>query len=80
MTPRERRQPNLISGSRKRRITHGSGTNVQDLNRLLKQHKQMQKMMKKVKAGGMEKMLQGLSDMSPPGGGMGGSGGMPPYR
>ena len=34
MTPRERRQPNLISGSRKRRITQGSGTNVQDLNRL----------------------------------------------
>ncbi len=80
MTPRERRQPNLISGSRKRRITQGSGTNVQDLNRLLKQHKQMQKMMKKVKAGGIQKMLQGLGDMSPSGGGMGGSGGMPPYR
>ena len=80
MTPRERRQPNLISGSRKRRITQGSGTNVQDLNRLLKQHKQMQKMMKKVKAGGIQKMLQGLGDMSPSGGGMGGSGSMPPYR
>ena len=80
MTPRERRQPNLISGSRKRRITQGSGTNVQDLNRLLKQHKQMQKMMKKVKAGGVQKMLQGLGDISSPGGGMGGSGGMPPYR
>ena len=79
MTPRERRQPSLISGSRKRRITKGSGTNVQDLNRLLKQHKQMQKMMKKVKAGGVQKMLQGLGDTSPPGGGMG-SGGMPPYR
>ncbi len=80
MTPRERRQPNLISGSRKRRITQGSGTNVQDLNRLLKQHKQMQKMMKKVKAGGVQIMLQGLGDMSPPCGGMGGSGGIPPYR
>ncbi|MDG1987033.1 MAG: signal recognition particle protein [Halieaceae bacterium] len=80
MTPRERRQPNLISGSRKRRITQGSGTNVQDLNRLLKQHKQMQKMMKKVKAGGVQKMLQGLGDIPPPGGGMGGSGGIPPYR
>ncbi len=80
MTPRERRQPNLISGSRKRRITQGSGTNIQDLNRLLKQHKQMQKMMKKVKAGGMQKMLQGLGGMSPTGGGMGGSGGAPPYR
>ena len=80
MTPRERRQPNLISGSRKRRITQGSGTNVQDLNRLLKQHKQMQKMMKKVKAGGVQKMLQSLGDISPPDGGMGGSGGLPPYR
>ena len=47
MTPRERRNPELIQGSRKRRITRGSGTEVQDLNRLLKQHKQMQKMMKK---------------------------------
>ena len=45
MTPAERRKPDLISGSRKRRITMGSGTQVQDLNRLLKQHKQMQKMM-----------------------------------
>ncbi len=80
MTPRERRQPNLISGSRKRRITQGSGTNIQDLNRLLKQHKQMQKMMKKVKSGGIQKMLQGLDGMSPTGGDMGGSGGAPPYR
>lgn len=55
MTPEERRRPELIQGSRKRRITKGSGTQVQDLNRLLKQHKQMQKMMKKMKGGGMQK-------------------------
>ncbi len=79
MTPEERRKPDLISGSRKRRITVGSGTEVQDLNRLLKQHKQMQKMMKKMKGGGMQKMMRGLGGMMPPGGmgGMGG-GGMPP--
>ena len=72
MTPRERRNPDLIVGSRKRRITLGSGTQVQDLNRLLKQHKQMQKMMKKMKGGGMEKMMRGLGGMMPPGGGSGG--------
>ena len=68
MTPRERRNPDLIQGGRKRRITRGSGTQVQDLNRLLKQHKQMQKMMKKMKGGGMQKMMRGLGGMSPPGG------------
>ena len=75
MTPKERRNPELIQGSRKRRITQGSGTQVQDLNRLLKQHKQMAKMMKKMKGGGMEKMMRGLGGMMPPGGG-----GMPPMR
>jgi signal recognition particle subunit SRP54 len=84
MTPDERRRPELIQGSRKRRITQGSGTQVQDLNRLLKQHKQMQKMMKKMKGGGMQKMMRGLGGMMPPGGGMGGGmggpGGMPPFR
>ena len=77
MTPKERRSPELIVGSRKRRITMGSGTQVQDLNRLLKQHKQMQKMMKKMKGGGMEKMMRGMGGMMPPGGGPGGPGGMP---
>ena len=77
MTPKERRSPELIVGSRKRRITLGSGTQVQDLNRLLKQHKQMQKMMKKMKGGGMEKMMRGMGGMMPPGGGVGGPGGMP---
>jgi len=73
MTPRERRNPDVISGSRKRRITVGSGTAVQDLNRLLKQHKQMQKMMKKMKGGGMQRMMRGLGGMA---GGAGG--GLPP--
>jgi signal recognition particle subunit SRP54 len=77
MTPRERRNPELIQGSRKRRITQGSGTQVQDLNRLLKQHKQMQKMMKKMKGGGMEKMMRGLGGMMGQGGPGGGPGGMP---
>jgi signal recognition particle subunit SRP54 len=48
MTPAERRNPDVLNGSRKKRITAGSGTQIQDLNRLLKQHKQMSKMMKKV--------------------------------
>ncbi|MEZ7944127.1 MAG: signal recognition particle protein [Halioglobus sp.] len=77
MTPKERRNPELIQGSRKRRITQGSGTQVQDLNRLLKQHKQMQKMMKKLKGGGMEKMMRGLGGMMPPGGAGGTGGGFP---
>jgi len=71
MTPKERCNPDLISGSRKRRITLGSGTAVQDLNRLLKQHKQMQKMMKKMKGGGMQRMMRGLGGMpGGPGGGL----------
>ena len=81
MTPKERRNPDLLNGSRKRRITLGSGTQVQDLNRLIKQHKQMSKMMKKVgKKGGMKNMMRGMGGMMPQGG-MGGGmppGGMPP--
>ncbi len=68
MTPAERRDPELISGSRKRRIALGSGTQVQDVGRLIKQHKQMQKMMKKVTAkGGMAKMMRGMSGLMPGG-------------
>lgn len=78
MTPLERRFPDKINGSRKRRIAMGSGTQIQDVNRVLKQHKQMQKMMKKVGTkGGMAKMMRGMKGMMPPGGGMPG-GGMPP--
>jgi len=57
MTPRERRHPRLIDGSRKRRIAAGSGQAVQDVNRLLKQHGQMQKMMKKLGKGGLKKAM-----------------------
>ncbi|GAB3377900.1 signal recognition particle protein [Azotobacter armeniacus] len=68
MTPAERRDPDIISGSRKRRIALGSGTQVQDVGRLIKQHKQMQKMMKKFTAkGGMAKMMRGMSGMFPGG-------------
>ena len=70
MTPRERTNPDTLNGSRKRRITIGSGTQVQDLNRLLKQHKQMQKVMKKMKGGNMANMMRGLGGMQ--GGGSGG--------
>ena len=69
MTPKERSFPDLISGSRKRRIARGSGTEIQDVNRLLKQHKQMQKMMKKLgKKGGMTNMMRGLGGMMNQGG------------
>ncbi len=69
MTPAERRDPEIISGSRKRRIAMGSGTQVQDIGRLIKQHKQMQKMMKKFTAkGGMAKMMRGMGSMLPGGG------------
>ncbi|MCK9237590.1 MAG: signal recognition particle protein [Thiopseudomonas sp.] len=69
MTPQERRNPDIISGSRRRRIAVGSGTQVQDVGRLIKQHKQMQKMMKKFMGKGMGKMMRGLGGMLP---GMGG--------
>ena len=69
MTPKERSYPDLISGSRKRRIAMGSGTQIQDVNRLLKQHKQMQKMMKKLgRKGGMANMMRGMGGMLNPGG------------
>ena len=67
MTPKERRFPDIIKGSRKRRIAAGSGTQVQDVNRLLKQFTQMQKMMKKMGKGGMGKMLRNMKGQLPPG-------------
>ncbi|MGL5290768.1 MAG: signal recognition particle protein, partial [Vibrionaceae bacterium] len=63
MTPKERANPDLIKGSRKKRIAAGSGTQVQDVNRLLKQFTQMQKMMKKLQGGGMKNMLRGMKGM-----------------
>ncbi len=60
MTPQERRFPKVINGSRKRRIAGGSGQAVQAVNRLLKQHVQMQKMMKRFSKGGMKRMMKGI--------------------
>ena len=68
MTLHERRYPAVIKGSRKRRIAKGSGTQVQDVNRLLKQFTRMQKMMKRMRGkGGMARMLQGMRGQLPPG-------------
>ncbi|PHS20184.1 MAG: signal recognition particle protein [Kangiella sp.] len=71
MTPKEKTFPEIIKGSRKRRIASGAGTDIQEVNKMLKQFKQMQKMMKKLKGkGGMMKMMRGMKGMMPPGGGM----------
>ncbi len=67
MTLKERAFPAVIKGARKRRIAAGSGTQVQDVNKLLKQFAQMQKMMKKMKGGGMAKMMRGMKGRMPPG-------------
>ena len=60
MTPRERRQHTIINGSRRKRIAKGSGTRVQDVNRLLKNYTQLLKMLKKFNKGGMRGMPQGM--------------------
>jgi signal recognition particle subunit SRP54 len=60
MTPSERRFPKIINGSRKKRIAVGAGQQIQDVNRLLKQHMQMEKMMKRVSKGGMRKFMRGM--------------------
>lgn len=75
MTPQERAFPDIIKGSRKRRIAAGCGLQVQDVNRLIKQQMQMKKMMKKMSKGGMAKMLRGMKGGGMPPG-MGGPGGM----
>jgi signal recognition particle subunit SRP54 len=70
MTPHERRFPDIIRGSRKKRIALGSGTQIQAVNRLLKQHSQMQKMMKKMGKGGMARMMRKMGKLQgqlPPG-------------
>ncbi len=70
MTPHERQMPAVIKGSRKRRIAQGSGTQVQDVNRLLKYFTQMQKMTKQMgKRGGILSMMRNLKNRFPPGGG-----------
>ncbi|WP_334155081.1 signal recognition particle protein [Tepidimonas sp.] len=63
MTPEERRKPELIKASRKRRIAAGAGVQVQEVNRLLKEFEQMQAMMKKMKGGGLMKMMKRLGGM-----------------
>lgn len=63
MTPGERRFPKTLNGSRKRRIAAGAGVTVPDVNRLVKQHVQMQKMMKKFSKGGMKQALRGMLGM-----------------
>jgi signal recognition particle subunit SRP54 len=70
MTPLERRRPELIKASRKRRIAAGAGVQVQDVNRMLAQFEQMQAMMKKMKGGGLMKMMRRM-------GGLPGMPGMP---
>ncbi|MGO4550140.1 signal recognition particle protein [Lysobacter sp. 2RAF19] len=71
MTPKERRNPHLLNGSRRARIAKGSGTSPADVNKLLKQFQQMEKMMGKLAGGGMKGLMRGMKGM------MGGRGGMP---
>jgi signal recognition particle subunit SRP54 len=79
MTPLERNKPDVINGSRKRRIAAGAGVQIQDINRLLKQHAQMEKMMKKLATpSGISKMIKSLGRFQGKGGqGMPGAGGLP---
>jgi signal recognition particle subunit SRP54 len=63
MTRLERRKPDIIKATRKRRIALGAGVQVQDVNRLLKEFEQMQDMMKKMKGGGMMKMMKRMGGM-----------------
>jgi signal recognition particle subunit SRP54 len=67
MTPGERRRPAIIAASRKRRIAAGAGVPVQEVNRLLKQFMQMEKIMKKMKGGGLRKLMRSLSGQFPGG-------------
>ncbi len=70
MTPRERRRPEIIKASRKQRIARGSGTSVQEINKLLKQHQEASRMVKHVKKMGKKGLMRhGLSGVLPPGGG-----------
>ncbi|MCD9006376.1 signal recognition particle protein [Luteimonas sp. XNQY3] len=74
MTKKERRNPSLLNGSRRARIAAGSGTTPADVNKLMKQYMQMEKMMGKMARGGMKGMMRGLQGM------MGGMGGRMPFR
>ncbi len=65
MTPSERRKPELLKASRKRRVAAGAGVSVQEVNRLLKQFEQAQKMMKMMSKGGLSKMMRGMKGLMP---------------
>jgi len=65
MTPLERRKPELLKASRKRRIAAGAGVQVQEVNRLLNQFEQMQKMMKMMRGGNLQKMMRNMKGMLP---------------
>jgi signal recognition particle subunit SRP54 len=67
MTPQERRKPELLKASRKRRIAAGAGVQVQEVNRLLAQFEQMQKMMKMMRGGNLQKMMRNMKGMFPGG-------------
>ena len=67
MTPRERSNPAILNGSRKRRILQGAGARIQDLNRLLKQHKTMQRTARKMKGGNLQKLMNQLPGGAGPG-------------
>jgi signal recognition particle subunit SRP54 len=73
MTPKERRYPATLNGSRRARIARGSGTTPADVNKLLKQFMQMEKMMSKISGGGLKGMMRGMKGLM----GRGGPGGMP---
>ncbi|XVJ71096.1 MAG: signal recognition particle protein [Rhizobacter sp.] len=73
MTPQERRKPDLLKATRKRRVAAGAGVQVQDVNRMLNQFEQMRDMMKKMKGGGLMKMMKRM-------GGMGGMKGPSGFR
>src|SRR6266478_3234366 len=68
MTPRERRNPGIIDGSRRRRIAGGAGVQVQDVNRLLKQFLEMQRVMKSMKGGRLQRLMSAFKGGMPPGG------------
>ena len=80
MTPKERRKPDLLQASRKRRIAAGAGVDVAEVNKVLKEHRNMADMMKKLGKGGMKGLAGMLGNMGGPGGmgGGGGGGGAPP--
>jgi signal recognition particle subunit SRP54 len=78
MTQKERRHPDLLNGSRRARVAKGSGTQPADVNRLLKQYMQMEKMMSKLSRGGGKGLLRQMSGALKGMGGMGGMGGLPP--